>query len=138
MVITPKPSWNNELVSMLSLLEFITPLYTALLVEQNLICFHSPTLLTGALNQTVVFACDGSSSTLKTTHTHTVNRHLSAQLMRLILSCPCFTLSHVIAHRLIRGKHDPWKSEDLAPLKECVYMTVSNKQTGYDDVNVTS
>lgn len=25
MVITPKPSWNNELVSMLSLLEFITP-----------------------------------------------------------------------------------------------------------------
>lgn len=44
MVITPKPSWNNELVSMLSLLEFITPLDAALLMEQNLIGFHSQLL----------------------------------------------------------------------------------------------
>lgn len=44
MVITPKPSRSNELVSMLSLLEFITPLDAALLMERNLICFHSQLL----------------------------------------------------------------------------------------------
>lgn len=44
MVITPKPRWNNEFVCMLSLLEFITPLGAALLMEQNLICFHSQLL----------------------------------------------------------------------------------------------
>lgn len=33
MVITPKPSRSNELVSMLSLLEFITPLDATLLLE---------------------------------------------------------------------------------------------------------
>lgn len=44
MVITPKPSRGNELVSMLSLLEFITPLDATLLMERNLICFHSQLL----------------------------------------------------------------------------------------------
>lgn len=44
MVITPKPSRSNELVSMLSLLEFITPLDATLLMERNLICFHSQLL----------------------------------------------------------------------------------------------
>lgn len=48
MVITPKPSRGNELVSMLSLLEFITPLNATLLMERNLICFHSQLLTTDA------------------------------------------------------------------------------------------
>lgn len=72
MVITPKPSWNNELVSMLSLLEFITPLAaTAPLMEQNLICFHS-TLLKGT-------QCEGSSESNRR-----IGREMSSSHLKLL------------------------------------------------------
>lgn len=66
MVITPEPGWNNELVSMLSLLEFITQLDAALLMEQNLICFRSQLLKwkqsEGSSESNRRVGCDMSSS----------------------------------------------------------------------------
>lgn len=82
MVITPKPGWNNELDSTLSLLEFITLLDAALLMEQDLICFHSQ-LLQG-------------------THTHTHTPSGTLHQVTPVVTCPaalelliCIQLTHM-------------------------------------------
>lgn len=84
MVITPKPRCNNELVSMLSLLEFITPLDMVLLTEQILICFYS----FSSKGCTLTHSAYMLVATCPATAIHTVSLDLMVHLMRLIRLVP--------------------------------------------------
>lgn len=83
MVITPKPRCNNELVSMLSLLEFITPLDTVLLTEQNL--FFRANSSKGC---TLTHSACMLVATCPATAIHTASSDLMIHLMRLIRLVP--------------------------------------------------
>lgn len=84
MVITPKPRCNNELLSMLSLLEFITPLDAALLTEQNQICFLSQRLRGTHFERGASHTASLAAPLSAVTQIHSYRRLPDLLLMRLI------------------------------------------------------
>lgn len=121
MVITPKPSWSNELVSMLSLLEFITPLDATLLMERNLICFPSQLLKGKAQNQTHMSVVPYPGATRNYSQTYSRHTYISSS-NETDWSFPCFLLSHVVAHHAFTQMHDPCKSEE-GSVRQLVHFT---------------